>query len=215
MENNQNHSVNQSSINLTDFLKEYNLLLSYISTNNLIEAMEEAHRITLTNAQNTSTVALAKLNNILIKVFEGNVKYLNTFNTFMQNMNIIYPNQATVNSQINARLKKIRNLYIDTIMGINNLVVDPFNIISIACSVQQNSPIINTILVRNDGEYFSSSLNFNTMMNVINQFTGALDHKLKSGNNAVDLQFVNNYIEITQNLIKSLEDFKKINNLKY
>jgi len=211
MEINQNQFANKNVVNPTEFLKQYNELLDYIGTHNLITYIEEAHKTTLINARDISTIG--RLNSILFKIFDGNVECLRTFNTFMQQINITYNNSLTKSAQLNAKLGKLKGLYIDILLGLNNLIADPFNTSSIASAVQQNSSIINITLLRNDGEAFASSLNFNSMINIINQFTTTLDTKLKSGNNAIDLQLINNYNVVTESLKQSIEEFKKKNNL--
>jgi hypothetical protein len=204
---NKNGLFDQEVINTAEFLQRYNKLLTYISENTLIDSIEEAYRIAYSNVQNAA--ALSTLNNILFKVFDGDAEYIETLNIFMQNLNVLYNNRITSNSQINARLRKLRNLYIDAIAAVGNMIVDPFNIASISASIQQNSPAINISLVRNDGEKFSSTLNFNSMMNLLIQFTNSLNNKFKSGSNAIDLQLTDNYIEQCSDLIEILENFKK------
>ncbi|WP_346877106.1 hypothetical protein [Clostridium sp. UBA5712] len=211
MENNKNELDNQDILDKNEFLKKYNLLLKHIESNNLISSLEEAYSVVFKSTSNIA--ALGKLNNILLMIFEGDMEYFNIFNTYMQDINIIYPNQSTVNKQLNARLKKIKILYTDITMSINSAINDPFNVSTISCSIINNSPIINITLVRNDGKDFSSSLDFNSMINIINRFTEALNRKLVSGNNAIDIRMMNEYIEVTNKFKDNIEDFKKKNSL--
>ncbi|WML35654.1 hypothetical protein [Clostridium sp. OS1-26] len=190
-----------------DFLISYNKLIQYINENHLIDYIEDAYKITCTSELNGTMIG--RLNNILVRLFDGQLEYIETLSKFMQTPNINFNNRTTSNAQINARLRRMRDIYFECIMAFNNMVSDPFNISGTATSVQEKSPSINLTLSRNDLTQFSCTLNFNSLLNMLCQLVSVAGNKLNSGNNIIDVQLLNRYLEESDNLNSTIIQFKK------
>lgn len=196
-----------SNLDQNEFLPKYRELLNFISQNNLMDSIEETYRVYYSYEVKPNSMGV--LNNIILLLFNNQIEFLNTFNMYMQNLNIDYPNKASGNSQINSRLKKLKIIYSRNLVKNNMIMAEPFNINSSLASIQKNSPNINVNLSRNDGEEFYATFNFNTLMNLINQLTNVLSKKLEVGNNVVNIQLLNNYIESSDKFKLEIEKFKK------
>lgn len=193
--------------NTEEFLVRYNKLLSFIESKAIISSIEEAYK--LIYSVGFKSMSLARINNVLIRLFDGDIENLNTFNMYMQNLKFNYANKATLSNQINAKLKKLRDVYFELTMYYSAMISEPFNLGGASASIQHNSPNINVIVDRNDGRDFALTLNFNSLITLVNQLNDILNKKIVEGNNQIDIQLINNYIELSLKFQHSIDNFKK------
>lgn len=208
MENENKDNINNMPIiDKEIFLPQYRDLIDFINSNSLMDTIEETYKAVYSSS--LKDLAIARINNILMRLFNGDLGRVQTFNSYMQSPNISYPNKSTSNAPINTRLKKLRDVYIEFSFAYGMMLSEPFNIGSIAVAIQSNSPNVNMVLHRNDGTEFISTLNLSSLIKMVSQLTDTLNKKLDSGNNLIDIQLINNYIEISSKFKQSIDDFKK------
>lgn len=204
-------SNSKNNIDIDVFLEKYIKLIDYIYKNKLIDDIAKLYEVVF--SQPLDQASLATLNNGTLRLFEGNLELMSIFNDFMMNILYDYPNKTVGNSEINARLKRLRAIYFEFYHYNRLLITEPFNIKSISTSILNNSQIVNLNILRNDSNQFSLSLNFNTLLNLINQLTEAISNKYNSGNNAIDIKHVNDYLSRSENFKNQLLEFKETNKL--
>ena len=211
MEEKLDNKNNENEIDISEFLGKYKNLLQTIATKKIMQEIEDSYRIVFPSENKSTAIALH--NSMIVKLFEGNEEHIETFTNFMRNVNISFQSKVTANGEINSRLIKLRNLYCDIVNMTNNALIDPFNIASTSATSSKILPTINITITRNDGQTFSSSMNFNSMINLITNFTDVLNNRFNSGNNEVDFELINNYINTSSELIDDLQQFKEKVNL--
>ncbi len=208
----ENTSFDFKNIKSDEFLKKYNDLISFIRQKKIIDDIDKVYNISF--SQTMGTYTFKTLHGGLLNLFEGNTELLDTLNAFILQLNINFDNKSVENGEINAKLKKIRAIYFEFYNQLNNMHGDPLNTTGTSISIQDKSPNMNLTLSRNDRVKYTSVLQFNSLLNLVIQFTETLNEKLITGNNVIDIKMVEQYLNKSEEFRNSLKQFKNKNGIE-
>lgn len=192
-----------------NLIEDLEVALNVIATNSNLQLLEKMTENFITMSQNGKNIDAFIV--FQVQVFELLGRHAGVVINYLKSDGELPYNGK--NKEAFRRLNNLRALSRIFHSNAEKAFASPNSLSTTLFSYNETNPhFITMVLINNNQTAFSSNLDFNSTINLINQLTLNLDEKIHKGVNNIDINYIDQFKEINTKFLGDLEEVIKKEN---